>query len=135
MRFLFGRIIWGSILGRGRGYENIKMNKLKSWAVNLLKGEYTLSEILGRLLIVVAIFNLPSPLIFIPYLTQAITILILAVFLKKYKASTLNKSQIVVGICVAIMIIQIPLIWMFYVTQFITLILVAVLYGIFTKYK
>jgi chromate transport protein ChrA len=108
------------------------MKPPKSWALNLLKGEYKQSEVLGRLLLVAAVFNIPI-YGFIPYLSQVITVVILSIFLKKYTSLFSQTSKTVTTLCIGTMVLQ--LFWFPYLTQLVTLVLVGILYGVFTKYK
>lgn len=109
------------------------MKSLNTWVVNLFKDEFKNSESLGKWLIAVAVVNLPLPDIFVPYFTQAVTIILMSIFLKKYISGSLQSSRIVTGLCIAIMIFQ--LFWVPYISQLVTLVLLGILYGVFTKYK
>ncbi len=59
------------------------MKSLNTWAVNLVKDEFKSSESVGKWLLAVAIVNLPLPHIFVPYFTQAITIILTEYIFKK----------------------------------------------------
>lgn len=109
------------------------MKSLNTWMVNLVKDEFKSSESVGKWLIVVAVANLPLPDVFLPYFTQAITIILMSIFLKKYNSSPKENSRIVIGISITIMIVQ--LFWFPYISQLVTLVLLGVLYGVFTKYN
>jgi hypothetical protein len=110
------------------------MKSLNTWIVNLFKDEFKNSEFLGKWLAVIAVVNLPLPTIFVPYLTQAVTILLISIFLKKYRTSTsLDNSSLITVLCIAIMIVQ--LVWFPFISQLITLVILAILYGVFTKYN
>ena len=110
------------------------MKSLNAWVISLFKDEFKNSESLGKWLAVIAVVNLPLPTIFVPYLTQAVTILLIGIFLKKYRTSTsLHGSSLVTVLCIAVMIIQ--LVWFPYISQLVTLVLLGVLYGMFTKYN
>ncbi len=109
------------------------MKTLNAWGIDLFKDEFKNSESLGKWLLITALVNLPLPDIFIPYLTQAITIILMSVFLKKYTSASSQSSRLVIGLCIATMIAQ--LFWIPYISQLITLILLGILYGAFTKYN
>lgn len=109
------------------------MKLIEESVTGLFKDEFKKSESLGKWLLVIAFANLPLPHIFVPYLTQAATLILISIFFKKYKASYPEGSRLVTGLCIAIMIVQ--LIWFPYISQLITISLLGVLYGVFTKYK
>lgn len=73
------------------------MKSLNRWSIDLFKDEFKNSESLGKWLLVTALVNLPLPGIFIPYLTQAITIILMSIFLKKYTSTSSQSSRVVTG--------------------------------------
>jgi hypothetical protein len=108
------------------------MKKPRTWALDLFKSEYARSETLGRLLLIATIFNIPI-YGFIPYFSQVITVVVLAIFLKRNNSLSAQTSRVVTGLCIGTMVFQ--LFWFPYLTQLITLVLLAILYSAFTKYK
>lgn len=109
------------------------MKSLNAWGIDLFKDEFKKSESLGKWLLITAVVNLPLPDIFIPYFTQALTIILISIFLKKYTSTSSQSSKFVAGLCIAIMVCQ--LFWFPYISQLITLVLLGILYGVFTKYN
>lgn len=118
----------------------------KSKALDLLQREYTQTEGFGKLILIGMFVNIPIDG-FIPYFSQVATVIILAIFLKKYllliqdKESQKNTSnlpftygsKIVIGFTILIMLVQ--LVWVPFMTELVTLVLLGILYAIFTTYK
>lgn len=119
------------------------MNR-SSAAIKVISDEIIATKGAGKFIILAAIFNIPF-LGFIPYLTQAFTILFLAFFLKhlitdehKIKQEQKNSNiQYVMKpwnkwLIYGTMVFQI--FWFPFIMQLITLVALGIIYANFTKY-
>lgn len=116
----------------------------KSALSTLINNEIAITKGAGKYLWIAVFFNIPV-WGFIPYVSQAITIIILFVFLKHFiteeslKQEKIDNHEVQYTIkswakplIYATMVLQ--LIWIPYVLQFLTLISLGIIYANFTKY-
>lgn len=108
--------------------------------INLVRDEIKNSSSSNKFLLYGIIANLPTPLVFVPYLTQAITIVLVSIFLKNYpkldvpidNTSSMEKRLIIgipapIFIC-AIITILIQFAWIPFITQLLSLTLLALIF-------
>ena len=113
--------------------------------VKILANEIVITKGAGKLLLIAAFFNIPF-WGFIPYLTQAFTIILLGIFLKhvrlnkdkkqkelKQKNVSYTTTNIGMGLIVVTMIFQ--CFWFPFLSQLITLVALFLIYATMTKYK
>ena len=118
----------------------------KTPVYSLIKNEYVATLGSGKLLLIALFFNIPID-VFIPYLSQAVTIITLSIFLKKYLVSKddtteINKkvgeysiSKVTIGLIIGTMLYQLPIFWIPFVTQLVTLLLLGIIYATSSKYQ
>lgn len=123
------------------------MNIKKSFINNLfqvLKDEFTKSDGHNKYLILALTANVPF--FFIPFVTQIVTIILLAFYLRNYsknekpQLSKASTGKVILGIpiltfCLVVLtiIIQLPLIWLPYTTQILSLIILSLPYVLSRK--
>ena len=112
---------------------------------NIIKDEVVVTNGAGKFIALAMLFNIPI-YGFIPYLSQAITILLLVFFwkrviednknkksatknVKSYPIMNKNGSYLIIGT----MVFQ--LIWIPFITQLVTLVLLGIIYATMTSYK
>ena len=112
---------------------------------NIIKDEVVVTKGAGKFIALAMFFNIPI-YGFIPYLSQAITILLLVFFwkrviednknkksvtknVKSYRIMNKNGSYLIIGT----MVFQ--LIWIPFITQLVTLVLLGIIYATMTSYK
>jgi hypothetical protein len=104
-----------------------KTNSIKTVA-NIFKEELILTKGPGRLLLLAMFTNIPF-IGFVPYLTQALTVIFLSIFLKKYQSMGSKPTQAFV---IATIVFQ--LFWYPYISQLVTLVLLGLIYASAAKY-
>lgn len=102
-----------------------------TYLISILKNEIQANKGANKFLLLAIFTNIPSPLIFIPYVTQAMTLILLGLFLKYYPK--LNTNHVIFGIPKAICIPVLPLLllqifWFPYLSQLISIVLLVGLY-------
>lgn len=90
----------------------------------IIKEEFRKSNGENKYLILIIIANLPTPLIFMPYVTQAITLFLALLY---FKQVITNKSQNLYTYILVSTILITQFIWVAFVTQLITILLVGLL--------
>lgn len=90
----------------------------------IIKEEFRKSNGENKYLILTIIANLPTPFIFMPYVTQAITLILVLLY---FKQVITNKSQNIYTYILVPTILLAQFIWMAFVTQLITILLVGLL--------
>jgi hypothetical protein len=124
------------------------MNKFKSQPIlKVMKEEFLLTKGAGKFLIIAMFFNIPF-WGFVPWVSQAVTIIVLAFFLKHIisndeKIKKAIKSHSVshkikpVGkyLVIFTMAYQLPFFWAAFVVQIVTLFFLGIIYATMTKYK
>ena len=103
-------------------------NSFKNIA-NVFKEELILTKGPGRLLLLAMFANIPF-IGFVPYLTQALTVIFLSIFLKKYRLGGNIPTQVLI-----IATIAFQLFWFPYISQLVTLVLLGLIYATATKYQ
>ena len=114
-------------------------------ALNLISNEIVMTKGSGKFILFAAISNIPI-IGFIPYLTQAFTILFLTFFLKHMiidetkikEAKKSNNVQYTMQPWGKLLIygtMAFQIIWIPYVMQLVTLVALGIIYANFTKYK
>jgi hypothetical protein len=98
------------------------MKKKRFSVAQLLVGETLSTKGANKYLMIAMVFNIPF-IGFIPYLTQAFTVILLFLFLRK-KISFLPKFSL--ALAIATMIFQV--FWFPFISQIVTLILLSFLY-------
>lgn len=115
------------------------MNKsnIVSSFFQMLNNEFRNSEGYNKFLILAIGANIPLPWIFIPYCTQAVTIVLVWLFLKQYlkvqNASLIDKNIPKIRYSIygtAGLTILVQLIWVPFISQLITLVLLGLLYNL-----
>lgn len=118
----------------------------KKQVYTLIKNEYVATAGSGKLLLIALFFNIPIDA-FIPYLSQAVTIITLSIFLKKYLVSGENTeevskkigeysiSRLTIALIIGTMVYQLPIFWIPFVTQLVTLLLLGLIYATSSKYQ
>ena len=115
-------------------------------AFKTISNEIVMTKGAGKFILFAAILNIPSPVTFIPYLTQAFTILFLAFFLKymvtnenkikeAQKSSNIQYTMKPWGKWLIYGTIAFQIIWIPYVMQLVTLVALGIIYANFTKYN
>ena len=119
--------------------------KLTRVALKTVSNEIVMTKGSGKFILLAAIFNFPI-IGFVPYLTQAFTILFLAFFLKHMvideskikKAKKSNNIQYTMqpyGKWMVYGTMALQIIWIPYIMQLITLVALGMIYANFTNYK
>jgi hypothetical protein len=114
-------------------------------ALKTISNEIVMTKGSGKFILLAAIFNIPI-IGFIPYLTQAFTIIFLAFFLKHMiineskikEAQKSNNIQYTMkpwGKWLIYGTMAFQVIWIPYLMQLITLVALGIIYANFTKYK
>jgi len=114
-------------------------------AMKTIQNEIVMTKGSGKFILLAAIFNIPV-IGFIPYLTQAFTILFLAFFLKhmildenKIKTAITQKNvQYTMkpwGKWLIYGTMAFQVVWIPFVMQFVTLVALGIIYANFTKYN
>ncbi len=123
----------------------IKSNGV-STTLNMLKEEYVLTKGSGKYILLAVFFNIPF-IGFIPYLTQAFTIILLSIFLKNHlkmkeasKKEAINENKVgyilsKAGFILIIITMAFQVLWFPFISQLITLVLLGIIYATMTKYK
>jgi hypothetical protein len=120
------------------------MNHTKS-AIKAISNEIVMTKGSGKYILLAAIFNIPI-IGFIPYLTQAFTILFLMFFLKhmitderrKKRAEKKNEIQYTMkpwGKWLIYGTMAFQVFWIPFLMQLITLVSLGIIYANFSKYK
>jgi ABC-type phosphate transport system permease subunit len=118
---------------------NVKKSLLSN-VTSILKDELTKSDRPNKFLLLAIIANIPSPLIFVPYLTEAITIILVAIYLKNYpkvdiqsihNSSVVNKLILgiptpIFGLSVLAILIQLD--WFPFASQLISIAILSLLF-------
>jgi hypothetical protein len=97
---------------------------------NILKEEMVMAKGSGRLLLIAMGVNIPF-WGFMPYLTQAITIIVLAFFLKKQQRQGIKIPLPLLILILATMAFQ--LLWFPFVSQLVTLFMLGLIYVLVNK--
>jgi hypothetical protein len=79
----------------------------------------------NKLLLIALIFNIPFYW-FVPYVSQAITVVLLILYLKRKQQNNLNIQTLILTLVT--MIIQLPFFWLPFATQIATLIFVGMIF-------
>lgn len=118
----------------------MKKNDILSSFFYVLKDQFQESKGYNKFLILALAANLPLPWVFIPYVTQSITAILLIFFIRKYievKKSSENNTRTtivsflwilpsIVGICAQIF-------WLPYITQLYSVVLIGTQYILTSK--
>lgn len=112
------------------------MNKtnIVSSFFQMLAVEFRNSEGFNKFLILAIAANIPLPWVFIPYGTQAITIILVALFIKQYRkvlGDAADKNMLVLVVSGLTLVVQ--LLWIPYLSQLMSLVLLGVLYNLAQK--
>jgi len=102
-------------------------NNILSLFFKLLTDEFNKSEGYNKYLILALIVNLPFPWVFIPYGTQAITTILLILYIKQI-IKVINTNQINIKLFLilpSVIGIITQLFWFPYITQFYSLIIIG----------
>jgi hypothetical protein len=97
-----------------------------------LKKEYNKSDVEHKYLLFGIVANIPTPALFFPYVTQAITLIITLLFAKQMidnKTTSPLRFILVAGILLA------QLLWVPFVTQLVTILLFGILFVITRRDK
>jgi len=114
--------------------------------IQIIKDEFTKSKGINKFLLLAIVVNIPAPHIFIPYVTQVFTVILLAVYLKNYPKvePVLNESSsienkrllgiplLIMGLSVLTILIQLS--WVPFLTQLITITILSFLFVSSRKY-
>lgn len=94
--------------------------------IKIVKNEFTKSDGINKYLLLAILANIPTPLIFIPYLTQGVTAILLIFFLK----NIINKSEVTPFklLLIAIALIA-QLFWIPYSSQLLSIIVIGIIFA------
>lgn len=91
----------------------------------IIKEEFADSDRTNKYLLLAIIANLPTPLVFFPYLTQAITIVLIIFFLKKI-IDNHTTTPIKNVLLATVLVMQI--IWIPYISQLLSILILGILF-------
>lgn len=94
--------------------------------IRIVKNEYLNSESNNQYLLLAMIFNIPSPLIFIPYATQAITIFLVLFFLKRLV--DMKKGTSILYMTIGLTLIF-QILWIPYISQLVSITLIGIIFA------
>ena len=105
-------------------------NSIINQFIKIVKGEFAKSEGENKFLLLAMIANIPSPFVFLGYLTQAITIFLVLFFLKRVVDHNTGASYLylIVGVTLLFQIMWFP-----FVSQLITITLLGLIFAIRRK--
>ncbi len=109
---------------------NLKKSIFSS-VFEIIKNEISINNGANKFLLLAIVANIPSPLIFYPYVTQALTIILMGFYMKHYPKNNINNAifgipKILVGLLLLILLVQ--LLWFPYISQLVSITLLTIIY-------
>lgn len=98
--------------------------------IDIYKEEIAKSNGTNKLLLYSMLVNIPSPLVFIPYVTQALTIFLVLIFLKRIV--DLNNGSVFLYSTIGITILF-QIVWIPFISQLISITLLGVIFALNRK--